>query len=330
MKVKFGNKKKELRAVWYDKGVIKVIDQRALPKELVIRELKNYREVATAIRTMVVRGAPSIGALAAYCIAQAKDPEKASTILKKTRPTAYDLFFGMDYVLRAIKKGDNGVKAAKRYADEIIDECKKIGINGEKLIRDGAQILTHCNAGALATVDVGTALSPIKFAHYNNKNIFVFVSETRPLLQGARLTSWELLQEDIPHAIITDSASGHFMKKKEIDMVIVGADRITLNCDVVNKIGTYEKAVLAKENMVDFYVAAPNSTFDFKTKRGGDVLIEERSEEEVVSIEGKRIAPKGAHSLNPAFDVTPSKFITGFITKDGVFTPEEMKEHWRR
>jgi len=243
---------------------IKIIDQTKLPEKFEILELKNLNEVCDAILTMKVRGAPAIGAAAAFGIAQAAitsaesefyaDLKKTKTALLNTRPTAFDLFYAVNKVYNAIMKTDNiknaricGLKAAQKFADENVEACKKIGEFGEKLIKDNFRILTHCNAGALATVDFGTALAPIRIAHHNRKNIFVFVDETRPRLQGTKLTAFELSEENIPHAIIADNAAGFFMQRGEIDMVITGADRIAANGDAANKIGTYEKAVLAKE-----------------------------------------------------------------------------------
>jgi len=216
------------------------------------------------------------------------------------------------------------VKAADSYADSIVEKCLQIGKNGSTLIKDGSRILTHCNAGALATVDVGTALAPIRLAHRSGKRIFVYVDETRPRLQGAKLTAWELANEGIDHAIISDNAAGHYLKE-DVDVVIVGADRIARNGDFANKIGTYTKAVLAKENGVPFYVAAPVSTFDKRIRTGSQIVIEERSEDEVLFVDGCRIAPDGSRALNPAFDVTPAKFVKGFITERGVLRPGRLR-----
>lgn len=329
MKVKIKNKTENIRAVWMEKNVVRMIDQRKLPFQLKFFNAKNYRDVAFAIKNMVVRGAPSIGAAAVYGIAQAdmqkKNISKVAKVLRKTRPTAHDLFYGIDYMLNEIKSGKNAKNSAEEYVEKLVNECRMIGVHGEKLIKNNYGILTHCNAGALATVDYGTALAPVRFAHYNKKNVFVFVDETRPRLQGM-LTSWELLNEGIKHRVITDNAAGHFMRKKEIDMVVVGADRIAGNGDFANKIGTYEKAVLAKENSIPFYVAAPISTFDFKIKNGEEINIEERNENEVLYIKGKRIAPDSAKAFNPAFDVTPSKYVTGYITEKGVLKSNEIRK----
>ena len=330
MKVHIGGKEKNIRAVWLDKGIIKMIDQRLLPHKFKIFNARNINDVIFAINEMVVRGAPAIGVTASYGLAQAcvqgKDVKKIAKLLKNTRLTAYDLFYAVDRVLNAIKNGDDPIKASERYADEIIDQCRRIGKYGEKLIKDGFRILTHCNAGALATVEYGTALSPIRFAHYNKKKLFVYVDETRPRLQGARLTAWELCQEGIEHCVIADNAAGHYMKRGEIDMVIVGADRIVRNGDIANKIGTYEKAVLAKENGIPFYVAAPMSTIDVSIKTGDEIPIEERPQKEVLFVGQHRIPPKGSSAKNPAFDITPARYISGIITERGVFPPSEIKK----
>lgn len=331
MKVLVSGKTDDLRSVWMEGETVKFIDQRFLPRKLEFFEAKEYRDVVYSIKNMVVRGAPAIGAAAVYGMAQAsiqnKDLEMVASALKKTRPTAHDLFFGVNYMLSNLKEEPaDAAKFAERYVDEIVDECKNIGIHGEKLIPDGCRILTHCNAGALATVDYGTALAPIRFAHDAGKKPFVFVDETRPLLQGARLTSWELKQEGIDHRIIVDNAAGYFMAKDEIDLVMVGADRVALNGDVANKIGTYEKAVLAKENGIPFYVAAPKSTFDPDITTGIEISIEERDEDEVLGYFAKGIAPEGVCARNPVFDITPNKYITGIITAKGTFKPSEVKK----
>ncbi len=307
---------KEMRSLWYENDSLKLIDQRSLPAKLEIFEAKDENEVAYAIKEMVVRGAPAIGCAAAYGIAMAKDKQKAAEILANTRPTARDLFHAIEYMLDKIKHGEDALKAAEEYVEGIVEKCRKIGEHGKKLISPNARILTHCNAGALACVDYGTALAPIRMA--KDKNPFVWVDETRPRLQGL-LTSWELEQEGIEHAVIADNAAGYFMEKGEVDLVIVGADRITSNYDVANKIGTYEKAVVAKENDIPFYVAAPLSTFDKSIKSGRDIEIEERGEEEITKI----FSWKPKKVRNPAFDVTPAKYITGIITEEGIINPAE-------
>ncbi|UCD92400.1 MAG: S-methyl-5-thioribose-1-phosphate isomerase [Methanobacteriota archaeon] len=328
MKVVLEGEEKEIETVWMEGETVKLIDQRILPDEFKIFSAGSVEEVAFAIEDMVVRGAPAIGATAAYGMALAKmlgrEMDVAASILKDTRPTAHDLFHAVNHMEKAIQEGLDPASAARRYADDITARCKKIGMNGNNLIKDGDRILTHCNAGALATVDFGTALAPIRAAHRSGKGIFVWADETRPRCQGASLTSWELLQEGIPHAIIADNAAGYYMRKGEVNLAIVGADRVAGNGDVANKIGTYEKAVVAKENGIPFYVAAPASTFDFSLSNGDQIPIEERSPEEVLVIRGKNIAPEGAEARNPAFDVTPAKYIAGYITEKGVLSSEEL------
>lgn len=317
--------KVEMRALWMSGGIVKAIDQRLLPRKLKIVSIQTYKEMAEAISNMTVRGAPTIGAAAAYGMALAwyndESLDKAAKTLKATRPTAHDLFYAVDMMLS--KREGDLVKAADAYADSIVEMCYRIGKNGSRLIKDGHRILTHCNAGALATVDFGTALAPIRVAHRAGKELFVYVDETRPRLQGAKLTAWELVNEGIDHAVISDNAAGHYMKD-DVDIVIVGADRIARNGDFANKIGTYTKAVLAKENRVPFYVAAPISTFDTKMRSGDQISIEERSEDEVLFVDGCRIAPDKSKALNPAFDVTPSRYVTGFITERGLFKPGHL------
>ncbi len=302
---------KEMRSLWYEEGCLKLIDQRKLPAKLEIFVAKNEKEISYAIKEMVVRGAPAIGCAAAYGIAMAKDKEKAAKLLRNTRPTAHDLFYAVDYMLDRIEQGEDAIKAANKYVENIIEKCRKIGEYGKKLIKRNDRILTHCNAGALACVDYGTALSPIRMA--KDKNIFVWVDETRPRLQGL-LTAWELQQEGIEYAIIADNAAGYLMQKGEIDLVIVGADRIATNYDIANKIGTYEKAVLAKENNIPFYVAAPLSTFDSNIENGNQIEIEERNENEIINIYPWK--PKKVK--NPAFDITPAKYIDAIITEKGI------------
>jgi len=319
----------DMWALWYEDGLVRFIDQRILPDELVFYDAKDYKDVAFAIKDMVVRGAPAIGAAAAFGMAQAavqdRDLEEVSKVLKGTRPTANDLFYGVDFMLNALDGGKDPVEAANAFTSSIVDRCRKIGENGAKLVKDKARFLTHCNAGALATVDWGTALAPMRVAHREGKEIFVFVDETRPRLQGSRLTAWELKQEGIPHALIADNAAGHFLYRGEVDLVITGADRITASGDFANKIGTYEKAVVAKACGVPFYVAAPISTFDFDTKDGSDIPIEERGQEEILLVGKCSIAPEGTVARNPAFDVTPKEYVTAFITEEGVFKPGEIK-----
>lgn len=317
--------RKDMRALWMEGKTVKAIDQRLLPSRFKIVTIRTYQEMARAIKDMTIRGAPSIGAAGAYGMALAwlrdEDLLKAAHVIRATRPTAHDLFHGVDLMLS--RSNDDLVRAADDYADSIVEMCRKIGTHGAKLIESGDRILTHCNAGALATVDIGTALAPIRVAHREGKDIFVYVDETRPRLQGAKLTAWELRNEGIDHAIIPDNAAGHYLKDS-VDLVLVGADRIARNGDFANKIGTYSKAVLAKENKVPFYVAAPASTFDMKTKTGKDIPIEERSEDEVLCIGRCRVAPKGSRALNPCFDVTPSRFVTKYVTEKGLISPGRL------
>jgi len=227
------------------------------------------------------------------------------------------LFYAIDYMSKKIKDCQDPLEAANDYVEDIVNRCRRIGENGEPLIKNGMKILTHCNAGALATVDWGTALAPFYVAHRKGKKFFVYADETRPRCQGL-LTDWELKQEGISHAVIADNAAGFYMKNGEIDMVITGADRIAKNGDFANKIGTYEKAVLAKENNIPFYVAAPISTFDKNIKSGDEIVIEERGREELAVINGCTIMPSWTKVCNPAFDVTPHRYVTGYITEEGI------------
>lgn len=309
---------KDRRALWLKGTVVNFIDQRKLPYKLEIFTAKTVDEVAFAIEDMVVRGAPAIGAAAVYGMAIGKDNvKKTAEILGSTRPTAYDLFYAISYMKEKINEGVDAFQAAEEYVEDIINRCKKIGEHGDTLIKDGMKILTHCNAGALATVDYGTALAPFRVAHKKGKKFFVFADETRPRSQGL-LTAWELHQEGINHAVIADNAAGYFMREGEIDMVITGADRIAKNGDFANKIGTYEKAVLAKENNIPFYVAAPISTFDDTIENGSKIIIEERDKIELIEINGNKVMPEWVNVRNPAFDVTPKKYVTGYITEDGI------------
>ena len=332
MKLRIDGKVSEVRAIWCDEGVVRMIDQRILPHRVEVLGFRDHHQVAEAIRDMAVRGAPAIGVAAAYGMMLAanngEDLDAAAKELKATRPTAFDLFFAVDHMLARVREGEDPTEAAEEYANTIVERCRAIGEHGERLIKDGARIMTHCNAGALATVDHGTALAPIREAWRNGKKVFVYVSETRPRLQGMKLTAFELLNEGIPHAIIPDGASGHFLREG-VDIVIVGADRIAANGDFANKIGTFEKAVLAKELGVPFYTAAPLSTFDLSLKRGEDIPIEHRGEEEVTMMDGMRIAPQGCKALNPGFDVTPAKYVTGIITERGVLRPEDIARRLR-
>ena len=320
---------RELKTVWLEDGMVKLIDQRYLPFDVRVYEAKTYEDVAVAIEDMVVRGAPAIGATAAYGMAQAGeqglDLKTVADRFRKTRPTGQDLFYAIDTMMAAAAGGQDLLAAAERYARDDIERCRKIGEHGAKLIRNGTRILTHCNAGALAAVDYGTAMAPMRVAKEQGRRFFVYVDETRPRLQGARLTAWELLEAGIEHAIITDGAAGLFLGRGEIDLVLVGADRIAANGDTANKIGTYGKAVVAKENGVPFYVAAPTSTIDTTLASGAKIPIEERSPQEVLHLDGHPIAPKESPARNPAFDVTPAKYITGIITERGILKPSRLR-----
>ena len=315
-----------------------IIDQTQLPARLAYLELRDYKQVVDALKTMKVRGAPAIGVAAAYGIALGarniktetragylKELDKILKAFAAARPTAVNLFRAIDRMKRAaesardipqIKKAL--ITEAKKIHAEEEAATRKLSRYGASLIKEGSTILTHCNAGGLATADYGTALAVMFAAHEQGRRFRVFADETRPLLQGARLTAWELMQEDIPVTLITDSMAGHFMSRSLVDYVIVGADRIAANGDTANKIGTYSLAVLAKENGVPFYVAAPTSTIDLSLKSGSQIPIEERSPEEVTTIKGVRVAPAGIKAANPAFDVTPSKYITAIITERAV------------
>jgi methylthioribose-1-phosphate isomerase len=319
-----------VRALWFDSGRLHLIDQRALPGRLRVVRLRTLPETADAIRTMTVRGAPAIGVAAAYGMALGAaqgsvSPARAARLLRSTRPTAHDLFVGVETVRRAWAAGQDPLEAAHRYREQVVGECHAIGEAGASLFARDPKVLTHCNAGALATVEWGTALAPLRVAHERGSKLFVWVDETRPLLQGSRLTAWELAQERIPYAVIVDNAAGHFMRTGEVDAVIVGADRIAANGDFANKVGTYEKAVVARENGVPFYVAAPWSTFDPRRESGGHIPVEERGADEVLSFSRSRVAPKSSKARNPAFDVTPARFVTGFVTPAGVVTPRRIR-----
>ena len=332
-----------MKPLEYKDGVLKLIDQTKLPTECSMVECKTFKDVAAAITDMIVRGAPAIGVTAAYGIAigaldintDSKEVffnklEEICETMRNTRPTAVNLFWAIERIFNKAKENSGRsiaeikniiLEEARKMECEDIETNKAIGTYGSELIKDNATILTHCNAGALATCDYGTALSVVRMAHAAGKNIRVIADETRPYLQGARLTAWELQQDNIPVTLICDNMAGHFMKLGKIDCVIVGADRIALNGDTANKIGTYSLAVLAKENDIPFYVAAPISTIDFSIETGDSIPIEERKAEEVTHIKGIRIAPEGVGVMNPAFDVTPNKYITAIITEKGVIYP---------
>lgn len=321
---------------WTNDGVV-LIDQTRLPRETVYVTCTSYRQVATAIKDMIVRGAPAIGVTAAMGVAlgmlhtDGSDPdaeiERIIGTLANTRPTAVNLFWALDRMRRVYEavKGQPLDAIRARLVDEAVQvKIEDIAINqamgrfGAELVPDGKTVLTHCNAGALATAGYGTALGVIRAAVASGKRIDVFADETRPFLQGARLTAWELEQDGIPVTLITDNMAGHFLKSGRIGCVVVGADRIAANGDVANKIGTYSVAVLAKENNVPFFVAAPISTIDLALASGELIPIEERPASEVTHVGGVHLAPEGIAVANPAFDVTPSRYVTGIITERGV------------
>jgi len=327
----------ELKAVEWLGDKLKLLDQRKLPHEESFVILADYQDVALAIKEMKVRGAPAIGIAAAYGIAlgaqniETTDKDRFLSLLDQiiqalatTRPTAVNLFQAISK-MKTAATGDSVpeirerlINEAKRIHQEEIEATKRLSHLGAQLIRDGFTILTHCNAGALATAGYGTALGIIKAARQQGKRISVFITETRPLLQGARLTAWELMRAHIPVTLITDSMAGYFMKQEKIDCVVVGADRIAANGDVANKIGTYTLAVLAKENGIPFYVAAPTSTIDLSLASGDKIPIEEREATELTHIQGVPIAPAGIAAANPAFDITPHDYVSAIITEKGI------------
>ena len=338
---------KEYRTIWFENNVVKIIDQTKLPHQFKIKELKTVKDAINAIKIMEVRGAPLIGATAAYGLALAvqenNDPEfikKSAKELIQSRPTAINLKWAVDRMIKKLSgiNSDQILSIALNEAKEICDEdekfCENIGINGLKIIeeiynkkKDTVNILTHCNAGWLATINWGTATSPIYHAHKKGIPVHVWVDETRPRNQGANLTSYELNEEEIPNTIIADNTGGILMQRGEVDMCIVGTDRTLSNGDVCNKIGTYLKALAAHDNNVPFYVALPSSTIDWEIKDAKEIPIEERNSEELSHVEGidennqvKKVLiyPKKSKSINLAFDVTPAKYVTGLITERGI------------
>lgn len=360
MKITADGETRDIWTLWREGSTVKMIDQRKLPHRFTVIELKTHRDTAWAIKNMVCRGAGAIGCAAGYGIAQAAleaealPPQEfkeyiteAAQTIRETRPTAVNLFHAVDRCLKAGISGTVNRRVEKiiAEADQIalddLDASKRMGVHGAELFKQGTRVLTHCNAGALAFIDYGTALSPIRVAQRQGKKPFVWVDETRPRCQGARLTAWEMMQEGIDYALIVDNAAGHYMRLGLVDLVIVGADRVAANGDVANKIGTYEKAVVAKANGVPFYVAAPEMTFDHATATGDDIEIEERDAEEVTMMWGLGedgqparilIPAEGTKARNPAFDVTPAEYITGFITEKGVICPpfkDEIKRVFR-
>ena len=338
---------KEYRTIWFEDNMVKIIDQTKLPHQFVIKDLKTVKDAINAIKIMEVRGAPLIGGTAAYGMALAiqenNDPEfikKSAEELIQSRPTAINLKWAVDRMMKKLSgiNSDQILDIALKEAKEICDEdekfCENIGINGLKIIEEiynkkkgTINILTHCNAGWLATINWGTATSPIYHAHQKGIPVHVWVDETRPRNQGANLTSYELNEENIPNTIIADNTGGILMQRGDVDMCIVGTDRTLSNGDVCNKIGTYLKALAAHDNNVPFYVALPSSTIDWEIKEGKDIPIEKRNSEELSHVEGvdknneiKKVLiyPKKSKAMNLAFDVTPAKYVTGLITEKGI------------
>src|SRR5262250_2118513 len=329
-----------VRTVEWRNGSVVMIDQRLLPGREVYRVYRDHREVARAIKDMVIRGAPAIGVAAAMGIAlgmrnlrgadRARDFDRLCRLFAATRPTAVNLFWAIDRMRRVFARNQHRSldtlrtlleREALAIHDEDVAANRRMGEHGAQLIENGSTILTHCNAGALATAGYGTALGVIRAAVEAGKRVHVLACETRPFLQGARLTAWELNKDGIPVTLITDNMAGHFMKRGDIDCVVVGADRIAANGDVANKIGTYSVAVLAKENDIPFYVSAPISTLDLNLASGDLIPIEERSAREVTHVKDVRLAPEGIKIANPAFDVTPNRYVAAIITERGVASP---------
>jgi methylthioribose-1-phosphate isomerase len=320
-----------------------MIDQRQLPWELTQVELSSYQDVALAISNMTVRGAPAIGAAAAFGMALAAQASESETyddllfdlhaageMLKAARPTAVNLAWAVDRVLQLVQKSDNKepvflqtlvLDLAQQIADDDVEINRRMGAHGAVLIQDGMTVLHHCNTGALATVDYGTALGVIRAAHEQGRKFHVLLDETRPRLQGARLSAWELENLGVSYDIIPDTAAGYFMRRGDVNLVIVGADRVAANGDFANKIGTYQIAVLANENGIPFYTVSPTSTIDLSLEHGDLIPIEERDVAEVLSPYGNSLVPKHFHARNPAFDVTPNRYLSGIVTENGIVRP---------
>jgi methylthioribose-1-phosphate isomerase len=334
-----------MRTIEWRNGTVVTIDQTKLPKEEVMITLKNCEDVAEAIKTMKIRGAPLLGAAAAFALALTAcnskaetkkqlidELEKAAETIRATRPTAVNLFWALDRIMDKAKtlsaSAENVaafiVEEANKMAEEDAATNRLIGKHGARLIHDGDAVLTHCNAGALATVEFGTALGVLRAAWEQGKRFRVYVDETRPLLQGARLTAYELKREGIPVTLITDGMVGYVMRKRMVNKVIVGADRIVRDA-VINKIGTFTVAVLAKEHRIPFYVAAPKSTFDL-AHTSAEIVIEERKPEEVTHLGSQRIAPEGVAVLNPAFDVTPFKYVSAVVCETGILRRKDLRK----
>ena len=332
-----------MRTVEWHNGQVRMIDQKQIPWELNTVDLPDYQAVAAAITDMTVRGAPAIGAAAAFGMALAasksnaadtanllSELETAAAVLKAARPTAVNLAWAVDQLLNAARDSADDspddlrqrlLQIAQQIADDDVAINRRMGKHGAALIENGNTILHHCNTGALATVDWGTALGVIHMAHEQKKQIHVLLDETRPRLQGARLSAWELEQYGISYDILPDTAAGFYMQKGEIDLVLVGADRIAANGDVANKIGTYQIAVLAKENGIPFYTVAPTSTIDLSLATGAEIPIEERHPDEVIAPYGQAFVPDNFHARNPAFDITPHRYLSGIVTEFGIARP---------
>lgn len=328
---------------WLDSGTVRMLDQRKLPYETIYNDYENYADIAQAIKDMVTRGAPAIAVAASYGIAQtalrsdagdvdALNSELASAMdtLAASRPTAVNLFWAIDRMKERIADPaldsvtalkDAVIAEAHAIAEEDVEINKSIGRNAMPLVPDEATIIHHCNTGSLATMDYGTALGIVRMAHEQGKKVFALLDETRPRLQGGRLSAYELKEQGVPFKVIVDGASGHFMRRHGVDLCVVGADRVAANGDTANKIGTYNLAVVAHENGVPFYVAAPTTTIDMATKHGDEIEIEERHASEITHVRECQITPDDIEVGNPAFDVTPSKYITAIITEKGVVYP---------
>ncbi|HLG66189.1 MAG TPA: S-methyl-5-thioribose-1-phosphate isomerase [Ktedonosporobacter sp.] len=343
-----------IRTVWWEEdeqgSAVRIIDQTQLPHRICYLQLRHEQEVAEAIVSLRVRGALAIGVTAAFGVLLAvvrltneraggvtttelqRHARSVGLFLCETRPTAVNLAWSVERMLKCIDEGPHHISSAQdllhilrnealKIAQEDQEACSRMGELGASLIAEGDTLLTHCNAGALATTGIGTALAPIYVAHHGGKKLHVFVDETRPVLQGARLTAWELQQEGIPLTLITDNMAGYFMRQGRINSIFVGADRIAVNGDVANKIGTYSLAVLAHAHTIPFYVVAPLSTIDFSLSSGKDIPIEQRKPEEITTLHGEAIAPIGIQTANPAFDITPSRYVTAIITEQGIARP---------
>jgi len=340
-----------MRTVEWHNGKVRMIDQKRIPWELVLVDLPDYKAVAAAITDMTVRGAPAIGASAAFGLALAAqqsaagqidallaDLREAAITLKAARPTAVNLAWAVDKLMELAGGGEyhnpDDLRAAllneaQQIADDDVNINRRMGAHGAVLVKDGDTILHHCNTGALATVDFGTALGVVRAAHEQGKRIHVLLDETRPRLQGARLSAWELEQLGVSYDIIPDTAAGYYMQKGEITIALVGADRVAANGDFANKIGTYQVAVLAKENGIPFYTVAPTSTVDLALASGAEIPIEERGKDEVLAPYGNAIVPPHFRARNPAFDVTPHRYLSGIVTENGIVRAPFVEGLWR-